>query len=118
MSAKSWLKALKATIGEEPRPPREESRKPIPPTAQKVRKPRDGAGGKVVDTKTTRPIFSPRDEEERRLLAAGWKPKERMGLVMWANPETGFYSSQESALHRLENPSPASPYRKPLGDQA
>ncbi len=67
MSAKSWLEALKATIEEEPRSPREESRKPIPPTAEKVRKPRDGAGGKVVDTKTTRPIFSPRDEEERRL---------------------------------------------------
>ena len=39
-----------------------------------------------------------------RELAAGWSPKERcgpLGLTIWANPETGFYSPQESALHRL-----------------
>jgi len=43
-------------------------------------------------------------EDEHRLLAAGWSPKERcgpLGLTIWANPETGFFSSQESALHRL-----------------
>lgn len=44
-----------------------------------------------------------RDEDERRLLlAAGWSPKERCGpleLTIWANPETGFYCSQEMALH-------------------
>ena len=114
MSAKSWLKALKATIEEEPRPPRDESREPIPPTVQKVRKPRGGAGGKVADTRTARPGFSPRDEEERRLLAAGWKPKERMGLVMWADPETGFYCSRKVALHRLANPLGVSPYRRLL----
>ncbi len=39
---------------------------------------------------------------ERRLVAAGWEPKERGGLVIWANPDTGFYCSQEVALHRLE----------------
>ncbi len=105
---------MKATIEEEPRPPRDESREPIPPTVQKVRKPRGGAGGKVADTRTARPIFSPRDQEERRLLAAGWKPKERMGLVMWADPETGFYSSREVALHRLANPLGVSPYRRLL----
>ncbi len=42
---------------------------------------------------------APRDEDERRLLAAGWSPKERGGLVIWANPETGFYFSQEMAAY-------------------
>ena len=114
MRAKSWLEALKRTIEGEPPPPREGSREPTTPTVQKVRKPQDGAGGKVADIRTARLSFSPRDEEERRLLAAGWKPKERMGFVMWADPETGFYSSQEMALHRLANPPSVSPYRKLL----
>ncbi len=42
------------------------------------------------------------DPHAQRLLAAGWKPKERGRLLIWANPETGFYCSQEVALHRLE----------------
>jgi hypothetical protein len=54
----------------------------------------------VVDIDAARAGFA-RDDDERRLLAAGWEPKERMGLVIWANPETGFYCSQEVALHRL-----------------
>jgi hypothetical protein len=41
-------------------------------------------------------------EEERRLIAAGWKPKERGGLIIWAHPESGFYFSQEMALHYLK----------------
>ena len=41
-------------------------------------------------------------DEERRLLAAGWSPKERGGMLIWANPQTGFYCSQEVALHRLD----------------
>ncbi len=45
-------------------------------------------------------------------MDAGWKPKERGGHLIWANPETGFYSSQEMALHRLANPPSVSPYRK------
>ena len=43
------------------------------------------------------------DPEARKLLSAGWKPKERGELVIWANPETGFYYSQEVALHFLES---------------
>ncbi len=46
-----------------------------------------------------------RGEDERRLLAAGWSPKDRCGpleLTIWAAPETGFYCSQEVALHRLD----------------
>ena len=53
-------------------------------------------------------------DEERRLIAAGWSPKERGGLVIWVNPETGFYCSQEVALHRLTNPLPVSPCRRLL----
>ena len=51
---------------------------------------------------------------ERRLLAAGWEPKERGGLVIWANPKTGFYCSREVALHRLANPLTVSPYQRLL----
>lgn len=102
MSAKSWLGTLKETIEVERQSAREESREPTPPTVQKVRKPGEGTGAKVVDITTVRHGFSPRDEEERRLLAAGWTPKERMGLVIWAHPETGFYYSREVALRRLD----------------
>ncbi len=56
-----------------------------------------------------------RANEERRLLVAGWSPKERGGIVIWANPETGFYCSREAALHRLANPLSVSPYRRLLG---
>ncbi len=69
----------------------------------------------VADIRTAR---IPRGENERRLIAAGWEPKERRGVVIWANPKTGFYCSQEVALHRLANPLPASPYRKLPGDKA
>ena len=70
----------------------------------------------VTDIRTAGTI--PNSPDERRLLAAGWEPKERMGLTIWANPDTGFYCSQGVALHRLDNPSPVSPYRKLLGDRA
>lgn len=43
-----------------------------------------------------------RGDDERRLLTAGWSPKVRSGLVIWANPETGSYCSREVALHRLD----------------
>ena len=58
----------------------------------------------VVEINTAR---TPRVEDEQRLIVAGWAPKERMGLVIWANPETGFYFSQEVALHRLDERSGA-----------
>ena len=56
----------------------------------------------LVDTQTAEKVRGSWGEEERRLIAAGWEPKERGGLVIWANPETGFYYSQEVALYRLE----------------
>lgn len=104
----SWLDALKVTLEEEPRRPREDSHEPRPSTMQKVQKPREEAGGEVVDIRTAR---APRDGDERRLLAAGWRPKHGcgpLGITIWASPETGFYCSQEVALHRLDNPPPVS----------
>src|SRR5918995_1447495 len=56
----------------------------------------------LVDTQSAEKVRGSWEEEERRLIAAGWEPKERGGLLIWANPETGFYCSQEVALYRLE----------------
>lgn len=42
--------------------------------------------------------------DARRLRDAGWKPKASFGgKVIWERPETGFYCSEASALHFLEN---------------
>ena len=42
------------------------------------------------------------DTEARRLLSAGWEPKERCGQIIWKRPDNGFYCSQEVAVHFLE----------------
>jgi len=55
-----------------------------------------------VHIQTAEKLYSTWGEEERGLMGAGWEPKERGGLVIWANPETGFYYSQEVAQYRLE----------------
>ncbi len=52
-----------------------------------------------TDIRTARTLRG--EDEHRRLLVAGFKPKERGGLVVWANPETGFYFSQEMAAYFL-----------------
>ncbi len=39
--------------------------------------------------------------EARKLLAAGWKPKERCGKTIWESRDNGFYYSQEMAIHFL-----------------
>ena len=48
----------------------------------------------------SRPIHL--DPEGRRLEAAGFEPKERGGKIIWQRPDTGFWVSQEMALHFLE----------------
>jgi len=48
----------------------------------------------VADLQATNP-------QARKLLATGWKPKERCGKVIWQRPHNGFYYSQEVALHFL-----------------
>src|SRR5215212_9282962 len=52
----------------------------------------------VVDEKVRRPW----GEDERRLIAAGWEPKERCGKTIWKRPENGFYYSQEMAVRLLD----------------
>jgi hypothetical protein len=42
------------------------------------------------------------DPQARKLLAAGWEPKERCGKTIWESPEDGFYYSQEMAEHFLD----------------
>jgi len=39
--------------------------------------------------------------EWRELEAAGFKPKERCGKIIWQRPDNGFYYSQEMASHLL-----------------
>ena len=43
------------------------------------------------------------DREARKLVAAGWKPKIRLGKTIWQRPDTGFWVSQEMALHLMES---------------
>ena len=43
--------------------------------------------------------------EGRRLQSARFEPKERGGKVIWERPDTGFWVSQEMALHLLERKS-------------
>ena len=57
----------------------------------------------VGDVQIVRPIHL--DSEGRRLEAAGFEPKERSGKIIWQRPDTGFWVSQEMALHLLESKS-------------
>lgn len=42
------------------------------------------------------------DPAARKLQAAGWKPKGRLGKTIWERPDNGFYVSEEIALILLE----------------
>ena len=107
MNGRLWLEALKKSVAEEVSEepdcqPIETSKAPDGALTKPTILSR-GAGQtqNVTDTWTTG-VGSINGEDERRLIAAGWEPKERCGLIIWASPETGFYCSQEVALHRLE----------------
>jgi hypothetical protein len=106
MSGRPWLEALKATIREHSAdtdglpqnipeaPPSEgckrcESRVDVPTP--------------VVDRQSAEKVRRSWGEEERRLMAAGWEPKERCGRIIWQRPDNGFYYSQEVALHFLDS---------------
>ena len=43
--------------------------------------------------------------EGRKLQSAGFELKERGGKIVWERPDTGFFVSQEMALHPLESKS-------------
>ena len=58
----------------------------------------------VVDIRAATPLFERLSTPEvRKLQAAGWKPKERCGKIIWQSPENGFWYSQEMALQLSEN---------------
>jgi hypothetical protein len=102
MSGRPWLEALKVTIrerGADTEKPPEKTLEALP--SEECESPAD-VPPPLVDTQTAEKVRGSWEEEERRLIAAGWEPKERGGLVIWANPETGFYCSQEVALYRVE----------------
>jgi len=105
MSDRPWLEALKDTMRKhsaDTNEPPEENLEALPlGGCERCESPANELV-LVVEVQTTEEISDPWGEEEHRLIAAGWKPKERGGLVIWAHPKTGFYYSQEVALHRLE----------------
>jgi hypothetical protein len=43
--------------------------------------------------------------EGRKLQSAGFELKERAGKIIWERPDTGFFVSQEMALHPLKRES-------------
>jgi hypothetical protein len=102
MSSRPWLEALKDAM--------REGCADFDETPQKISESLPSKGCEsladgpmpLVDMQTAEKLSGSWGEEERGLIAAGWKPKERGGLVIWANPETGFYYSQEVALHLLK----------------
>jgi hypothetical protein len=102
VSGRPWLEALKATMREQGADTEKSLEKILEAVpSEGCENPADGPPP-LVDMQTAEKIRGSWGEEERRLIAAGWEPKERGGLVIWANPETGFYCSQEVALYRLE----------------
>ena len=106
MSGRPWLEALKVTIrerGADTEKPPEKILEALP--SEECESPAD-VPPPLVDTQTAEKVRGSWEEEERRLIAAGWEPKERGGLVIWANPETGFYCSQEVALYVLRPEKP------------
>ena len=39
-----------------------------------------------------------REDEQRELKIAGWKPAERDGETLWQNPDSGFWYPQGVAI--------------------
>ena len=105
MSGRPWLETLKATMRErhaDTDTPPEKISETLPSEGCERCESLPDEATPVVDVRTDEKVRGSWGEEERRLIAASWKPKERGGLIIWANPETGFYFSQEVALHRLK----------------
>jgi hypothetical protein len=105
MSGRPWLDALKATMreqGADTEKPLERILEALPSEGyERCECPAD-VPPPLVDMQTAEKVRGSWGEEKHRLIAAGWEPKERGGRLIWANPETGFYFSQEVALYRLE----------------
>ena len=105
MSGRPWLEALKVTLrerGADTDKPPEKILEVIPSEGCERCESSADVPPPLVNMQTAEKVRDSWGEEERGLIDAGWEPKERVGLVIWANPETGFYYSQEVALYRLE----------------
>jgi hypothetical protein len=106
MSGRPWLKALKDAMRKRSADTGEIAEiisETLPlEGCERCESPPDEPPNIVENIRTAEKMRGSWGEEERRLIAAGWTPKERGGQVIWANPETGFYCSQEVALHRLK----------------
>lgn len=105
MSSRPWLEALKVSMRERGADTDETLEKisealPLEGCERGESLPEEST--QAVDIWPAGKVRGSWGEEERRLIAAGWKPKQRGGLFIWANPATGFYYSQEVALHRLQ----------------
>lgn len=102
MSGTPWLEALKDTV-REGNARTDETQKKISEalSSEGCESPAD-VPPPVVNMQIAEKVGDSWGEEERRLIAAGWKPKERGGLIIWTHPESGFYFSQEMALHHLK----------------
>jgi hypothetical protein len=49
-------------------------------------------------------LTKPENDNARHLLEAGWKSQVGFGgKVIWERPDTGFYVSEQMALHLLKN---------------
>ncbi len=46
-------------------------------------------------------VNDPKAAERRRLLAAGWEPKEQGGKSVWRNPKNGFWYPERVAIALL-----------------
>jgi hypothetical protein len=105
MSGRPWLEAPKATMREQgadaDKSP-EKTLEALPPERCERCKRLADAPTPSDDLRTIPKVHGSWGEEERRLMDAGWKPKERGGRLILANSETGFYCSQKVALHRIE----------------
>ncbi len=58
-------------------------------------------------------VNDPKTAERRRLLAAGWEPKEKGGKSVWRNPKNGFWYPQRVAMALLGE----SPEREDVPDE-
>jgi len=105
MNSRPGLEALKATIrerGADTDKTPEKILEALPPEGCERCESLAEVPTPAGDLRTVEKVRGSWGEAERGLIVAGWKPKKRGGLVIWANPETGFYYSQEVALYRLE----------------
>jgi hypothetical protein len=111
MSGRPWLEALKATMreqGTDTEKPLEKILEALPSEGCERCESLADRPTPIVDLQTTEKVRGSWGEEERRLTAAGWKPKERCGKTIYQSPKRGFWYSQKIALHLSESGSVSS----------